>query len=48
MIAGFAVINRLAAWLLVPYLAWVLYAAALNSSAAHDAAVSVASNPSGV
>lgn len=29
-IAAFAQVDRLAAWLLVPYLAWVGYAAALN------------------
>jgi benzodiazapine receptor len=30
--AAFARIRRLAAWLLVPYLAWVIFAAALNYS----------------
>jgi benzodiazapine receptor len=32
-LAAFARIRRLAAWLLVPYLAWVIFAAALNFSA---------------
>jgi translocator protein len=34
-VAAFARVSRLAAWLLVPYLAWVGFAAALNFTIWH-------------